>query len=187
MTRWGKGIENKDSFAILLNKLLLSLRGTPFLYQGEELGLPEASIPYEKLQDPWGIFLWPEWQGRDGCRTPMPWNKEQPDTGFSNKNDPAIELWLPIPEEHTSRAVDVQENDENSVLNQTREFIRWRKTQPLLQIGEIEFVDTKNEQLIAFKRFDENNSMTCIFNISEEKISFDGKEIKVLEALYIEN
>ena len=186
VTRWGKGIKDKDSFAVLLNKLLLSLRGTPFLYQGEELGLPEATIPYEKLQDPWGIFMWPEWQGRDGCRTPMPWNKDKPNIGFSKKNDPQKELWLPIPYEHAQLAVRTQEDDENSILNQTTEFIHWRKTQPLLQTGDMEFLDTKNDKLIAFKRFDENSAMTCLFNLSEESISFDGKEIKGLEAVYEE-
>lgn len=183
-TRWGKGIKNKDGIAILLNKLLLSLRGTPFLYQGEELGLPEAMIPFEKLQDPWGIFMWPEWQGRDGCRTPMPWNKSAPHSGFSQTNDSNIEPWLPIPTEHTERAVNVQEENENSVLNQTRDFIKWRKTQPLLQVGEIEFIETQSDHIIGFKRILDDKEMLCLFNLSEENLEYGDIKLNPLECVF---
>ena len=54
--------------------MLMSLRGSACLYQGEELGLPQAEVPFERLQDPYGITFWPEYKGRDGCRTPMPWS-----------------------------------------------------------------------------------------------------------------
>ncbi len=77
-TRWGEAIGAPlGRAAPLFLSLLLSLRGTIFLYQGEELGLPEGDVPFEKLQDPWGIAGWPATKGRDGCRTPMPW-KETP-------------------------------------------------------------------------------------------------------------
>jgi len=181
-TRWGKGIKDKESFAVMLNKLLLSLRGTPFLYQGEELGLPEASIPYEKLQDPWGIFMWPEWQGRDGCRTPMPWNSDKAHAGFSTRN--VNETWLPIPHEHVVRAVDTQTADNQSVLSQTREFIQWRKTQPILQIGDIEFEETNNQKLIAFNRSLDDKNMRCIFNLSEDVQSYDGRDIEPLATIF---
>jgi len=183
-TRWGKGIKNRDDFAVLLNKLLMSLRGTPFLYQGEELGLPEASIPYEKLQDPWGIFMWPEWQGRDGCRTPMPWNKDAQHAGFSQTNDPSVETWLPIPHEHAIRAVDEQSNDLNSVLSRTKEFIQWRKTQPILQIGEIEFVETNHDNIIGFERILDDNKMLCLFNICEDKVKYKEIELEPLECIF---
>ncbi len=185
-TRWGRGIKDKDGLAILLNKLLLSLRGTPFLYQGEELGLPEAIIPFEKLQDPWGIYMWPEWQGRDGCRTPMPWKRDALHAGFSQTNDSSVETWLPIPSEHANRAVDKQERDENSVLNQTKEFIKWRKTQPLLQSGEIDFIETPHKNLIAFKRSEGDASMTCLFNITEDAVEYDGRNIGGLECIFEE-
>ncbi|MEM6811324.1 MAG: alpha-glucosidase [Pseudomonadota bacterium] len=181
-TRWGKDVQNKEAFAVLLNKLLLSLRGTPFLYQGEELGLPEASIPFEKLQDPWGIFLWPEWQGRDGCRTPMPWYEDKKNAGFST----ADETWLPIPHDHVVRAVDKQLEDPDSVLHQTQKFIHWRKEQPALQLGEIEFLDTDNDSLIVFERHHDNQKMRCIFNLSEEKIIYDNVEVGALGTHYQE-
>lgn len=182
VTRWGKSIKNKEAFAILLNKLLLSLRGTPFMYQGEELGLPEATIPFERIQDPWGKAMWPEWQGRDGCRTPMPWHNEKPRVGFT-KHEHA---WLPIPEEHIKRAVNVQEIDQSSVLNQTKNFIKWRKTKPALQLGDIQFWETDDETLLAFTRSYENQRITCIFNLSETEKEFQKEKLVPLEAKFKE-
>lgn len=187
MTRWGQGIKNKASFSILMNKLLLSLRGTPFFYQGDELGLPEATIPFEQIQDPWGKAMWPEWVGRDGCRTPMPWNKDLPAAGFSHNRIEGISPWLPIPQEHREHAVNVQEEDTNSVLNQTRAFIKWRKTQPLLQYGEIDFKEDTHESLIIFDRHNKKGDViTCVFNITENEASYNGKKYAPLSATYID-
>ena len=94
MTRWG-GANPPEDLAKVLIALLLSLRGSVCIYQGEELGLTEADIPFEKLQDPYGIAFWPEFKGRDGCRTPMPWTAQEKFGGFST-----VEPWLPFPEEH---------------------------------------------------------------------------------------
>ncbi|MEO8410970.1 MAG: alpha-amylase family glycosyl hydrolase [Propionivibrio sp.] len=73
-TRWG-GSEPSPQLLRLAAALQMSMRGTPCLYQGDELGLPEAVIAFEDLQDPFGITMWPEYTGRDGCRTPMPWSQ----------------------------------------------------------------------------------------------------------------
>ncbi|MGK3810987.1 alpha-glucosidase, partial [Enterococcus faecium] len=64
--------------------LLLALRGTVFLYQGEELGLAQSEVPFEQMQDPFGLANWPLIPGRDGCRTPMPWQHDAPQAGFSS-------------------------------------------------------------------------------------------------------
>ncbi len=181
VTRWGKSIKDKEAFAILLNTLLLSLRGTPFIYQGEELGLPEAKVTFEQIQDPWGKYLWPEWVGRDGCRTPMPWVSDAPQAGFSEET----QTWLPIPNEHTVRAVDVQESDANSVLNKTREFIAKRKEMPILQSGDIEFIETHDDKLLGFYRILGNEKILCLFNLSEEEKSYEGIALKPLQS-YIE-
>ena len=76
MTRWG-GDNPPEDLAKVLIALLTSLRGSVCIYQGEELGLTEADIPFERLQDPYGIAFWPEFKGRDGCRTPMPWRRRR--------------------------------------------------------------------------------------------------------------
>ena len=102
LSRWG-GADPPQALARVLVALLGSLRGSVCIYEGEELGLTEADIPLEKLQDPFGITFWPEYKGRDGCRTPMPWSGRERYAGFSE-----AELWLPIPEEHRSRAVDAR-------------------------------------------------------------------------------
>ncbi len=182
VTRWGGKIKDKSAFSILMNKLLLSLRGTPFIYQGDELGLPEATLTFEQLQDPWGKHHWPEWQGRDGCRTPIPWIADAPQAGFSDNLEP----WLPIPDDHKIRAVNTQESDVNSVLNQTRKFIAWRKTKLPLQIGTINFIETGDDALLVFKREHKDQEIICIFNLNEAEKIYEDEAIKPLEAKFIE-
>ena len=80
--------------------LLLSLRGSVCLYQGEELGLPEADILFEELTDPPGIRFWPEYKGRDGCRTPIPWDEGEAPNGFTTGKP-----WLPVKPPHSALAV----------------------------------------------------------------------------------
>jgi len=181
VSRWGESIKDKSAFSVMLNKLLLSLRGTPFIYQGDELGLPEAILTLEQLQDPWGKHHWPEWQGRDGCRTPIPWVADAPQAGFSDNPDP----WLPIPDEHKIRAVNTQQSDPHSVLNVTKSFIKWRKAQPVLHRGDIEFLETKDEKLLVFNRVLENEEIQCVFNLSEQEKEFKGENIAPLEAKFI--
>ena len=78
--------------------MVCSLRGSVCIYQGEELGLSEAEVPYEALQDPYGIAFWPTFKGRDGCRTPMPWRDDE-HAGFSG-----VGPWLPVPAQHRALA-----------------------------------------------------------------------------------
>jgi alpha-glucosidase len=159
MTRWG-GANAPEGLAKVLLALLLSMRGSVCIYEGEELGLTEAEIPFEKLQDPYGIIFWPEFRGRDGCRTPMPWTGQEKFGGFS-----AVEPWLPFPEEHRQRAVDVQESSPDSVLNAFRRFVAWRREHPALRTGSIRFVDAP-ENVLAFLRQHENESILAAFNLS---------------------
>ena len=101
---------------------LLSLQGNICIYQGEELGLPETNINYGDLQDPFGKVFWPDFKGRDGCRTPMPWNSMKKNYGFS-QNKP----WLPTNEDYKNLSVDLQEKDSESMLNFTKKMIKKRK------------------------------------------------------------
>lgn len=182
ISRWGEKIKDKEAFAKLLNKLLLSLKGTPFLYQGEELGLTETTLAFEQLQDPWGKHHWPEWPGRDGCRTPMPWQADELQVGFSQKP----ETWLPIPDDHLIRAVNTQETDPNSVLNTTCDFITWRKKHPVFITGDIEFLDTANDKLLGFLRQDKKTKMRCLFNLSEEQQCYEEIDLRPLETKFTE-
>ena len=155
-----------DTIARLSNSLLLSLRGTPCIYQGEELGLEEVSVPFEQLQDPYGIEFWPDYVGRDGCRTPMPWEHAKPGCGFTSDAEP----WLPIPEAHRQRAVSVQEEDPDSPLNHFRRVVAMRRREPALQIGDMSVLDG-SDQLLSYVRSHEGVSVCCYFNLSGESVS----------------
>ena len=160
LSRWGKGKGNND-MAKMLNALLFSLRGSACSYQGEELGLTEVDIQEHELQDPYGIAFWPRFKGRDGCRTPMPWSTEQ-HAGFSQN-----QTWLPIPPEHKQRAVELQQQDSESILNAYRQFLAWRRQQDLVKQGDIRFIDTA-EPLLQFERQLGDRKMLFCFNLSDE-------------------
>lgn len=164
MTRWG-GDNPPEDLAKMLIALLTSLRGSVCIYQGEELGLTEADIPFERLQDPYGIAFWPEFKGRDGCRTPMPWRAQERFGDFSS-----VEPWLPFPEEHRKRAVDVQESSQSSVLNACRRFFAWRHQHPALRSGSIRFVDAPPD-VLEFVRKHPNEQVLAAFNLSEAPAS----------------
>ncbi|MEQ8936956.1 MAG: alpha-amylase family glycosyl hydrolase, partial [Amphiplicatus sp.] len=142
-TRWGGG-EAGEAFARLLMGVLMCLRGTIFMYQGEELGLPQADVPFDRLRDPEGIRFWPDSLGRDGCRTPMPWRAGAANAGFST-----AEPWLPVDPRHDALAADRQEKTAASTLALTRRFIEFRRNHGALISGAIEFLDAP-EPLLAF-------------------------------------
>ncbi len=164
VTRWG-GEDAGEALARQLVALVCSLRGSVCLYQGEELGLPEADVPFEALQDPYGKAFWPSFKGRDGCRTPMPW-EDAPNAGFSSSAP-----WLPVPQAHRALAVAEQDARADSVLNATRAFLRWRKAQPALVEGSIHFVDGPPE-LLAFVREHQGQRMLVAFNLSDAAVSW---------------
>ena len=168
VSRWCAHGE-EDAFARLSLMVLLTMRGSVCLYQGEELGLTEADIAYDELTDPYGIEFWPKFKGRDGCRTPMVWQAHAHLAGFTS----APRSWLPVPADHMIRAVDIQENSsEESVLQFYRNFIRFRKSRPELLIGSIELVDAPDD-VLAYVRQHEGSAMLCVFNMSSKPARFD--------------
>ncbi len=172
-SRWNPTGNTDPKQVSMLTALLGSLRGSVCMYQGEELGLGEAQVAFEDLQDPYGITFWPNFKGRDGCRTPMPWQLEQPYAGFSTQA-----AWLPVEQQHQALAVDVQLQAEDSVLKRFQHFMAWRKTMPALQYGDIEFIDTP-EPILAFYRHYEQQRILCIFNLSGEPQTLKlGDEIR---------
>ncbi|GLP95856.1 alpha-glucosidase family protein [Paraferrimonas sedimenticola] len=170
-SRWSQNGELNPAQAKMLAAMICSLRGSVCIYQGEELGLPEADIPYELLQDPYGITFWPTFKGRDGCRTPMPWQAGAQQGGFSN-----AEPWLPIPDAHLNRAVDAQESAADSVLNSFRRFTEWRKAFPALVRGDIQFLETA-EPILAFVRSSDDQSMLCVFNLGGEDVTVELEQL----------
>lgn len=173
-TRWGQGRATEDMIK-MLNALLCSLRGSVCSYQGEELGLTEAKIEFEQLQDPFGIAFWPMFKGRDGCRTPMPWSKDLSNAGFSDGVP-----WLPVAKEHYSLAVESQELNKDSILNSYRTFLAWRKHHPVLIEGDIRFIDTP-EPTLCFIRSDDKISYLVCFNLGGNELSVEltGFEVEL--------
>ena len=109
--------------------LLLTLRGTPILYCGDELGLQDVVIPPDKLRDPFGLNMPGTGQGRDPERCPMPWD-ETLKAGFTT-GDP----WLPIGTNGPGSSVEAQRNDQKSMLSMTRELLALRRSVPALSRG----------------------------------------------------
>ncbi|PWC27587.1 alpha-amylase family glycosyl hydrolase [Teichococcus aestuarii] len=151
--------------ARMLLFLQFTLKGGGALFQGEELGLPHPKLPREQLQDPWGLALWPDFQGRDGGRTPMPWEAEASHAGFTSGDSP----WLPVPEIHRPLAVDRQEQDPDSTLNFLRRFLAWRRGQPILKWGGEHVHEAHTAPLLVYDRFDQNTVLRCMINFSMDE------------------
>lgn len=161
-TRWGDSVQDRERYIRLLAGLIISLRGSICLYQGEELGLTEADLAFEDLQDPYGIQFWPDFKGRDGCRTPMVWSEHEQSAGFTHGQP-----WLPIPPEHRHLAVDAQDHVQASMLNHYRRLLAFRRAHPVLAKGSLEFVDTGKSVLSMIRR-NGDEAMFCAFNLSNE-------------------
>ena len=146
--------------------LLTSLRGSACLYQGEELSLQDADLPFKELQDPFGIAFYPDMSSRDNCRTPFPWT-DAPKIGFTRGKP-----WLTPPKEHRKLSVAAQARDPGSGLNRVKAFLRWRKSQRALIEGKIDFLDAP-QPILAFARALGAERTVCAFNLSPKRASFD--------------
>ena len=177
VSRWGGDGRDRAALAKLCCCLLLSLRGSACLYQGEELGLTEAEVAFEDLQDPYGIRFWPGFKGRDGCRTPMPWAADAPLGGFTT----AARAWLPPAPAHLRMAVDTQEDAADSVLAHYRRVLRWRRGVAPLVRGTITLLDAP-ENLLAFARVWEGETVIAAFNLSDRPGTLPGAFSPLAEA-----
>lgn len=155
ITRWG--LDGRAVRCYLM--LLLALRGSVCLYQGEELGLPEAEIAFEELQDPYGIEFWPEFKGRDGARTPMVWQTDNAQGGFSS----AAKCWLPVTAPHLALSVAAQAGRAESLLEYYRAALAFRRAHPLLAGGEMSPVTAEGD-VASFLRQGEGR-LFCAFNL----------------------
>jgi alpha-glucosidase len=166
VTRWNpkRGEAEPDpAFARLLMSVLLTMRGSVCVYQGEELGLTEAALDVDALKDPFGITYYPEFRGRDGSRTPLPWRAGAENAGFSAADKP----WLPVPHDHHLLAVDVQERAPASTLNAWKRFLGWRKAHPALVRGKIVPVRLP-DPFLGFERVLGDERILVVFNLSDQ-------------------
>lgn len=127
-TRYANGED--DTQVRLALALLLTLRGTPFLYYGEEIGMRDISLRRSEILDPPGKKYWPIYKGRDGCRSPMQWDNS-PNAGFSSGKP-----WLPVHSNYSSRNVAAQRGDPNSLFHLTRTLIALRREHAALRRGD---------------------------------------------------
>jgi alpha-glucosidase len=149
--------------------LLLTLRGTPTIYQGDELGLEDGTLAPHQLRDPQGLRLGAS-HSRDPGRTPMQWDTS-PHAGFST-----VEPWLPVADDHTTHNVAVDSTDPNSTLNLYRRLLRYRRATLALQIGSYTTVDVGSDDCFGYLRGHPQGSCVVALNFaaSERHVSLPG-------------
>lgn len=155
VSRWDLDEQGAKCYATLLQVL----RGSVCLYQGEELGLNEARVAYEDLQDPYGIEFWPEYKGRDGCRTPMVWEAQDEHGGFSE-----VKPWLPVAHEHLGNSVASQEARPDALLHHYRRVIALRTGSEALRLGSQDGLHADGD-LLTFERGHNGERWFCAFNL----------------------
>jgi alpha-glucosidase len=138
--------------------LLLTLRGTPTLYYGDELGLENVPIPPERERDPFGIRQPGTGQGRDPVRTPMPWARTT-NCGFTTG-----EPWLPLGEGRAAQSVEVQRGDPNSMLALTRALLDLRRREPALSLGGWAAVAVEGD-VLAYARSWDQRRVVVVLNL----------------------
>jgi alpha-glucosidase len=154
---------NKKEKAKVAAMLQLTLKGTPFLYYGDELGMRNAKLSKKEILDPLGKLFWPFFKGRDKGRSPMQWSPD-PHAGFSNSRP-----WLPINDDYQCLNVRSQENDESSFLHFYRKLIGLRKKHFALSQGEWEPLLDGNRDVLAYLRKTKNEKILVILNFSNKK------------------
>ncbi|WP_296475123.1 alpha-amylase family glycosyl hydrolase, partial [Roseinatronobacter sp.] len=158
LSRWNLSPAAARAYATLM----MCLRGSVCLYQGEELGLQEADLHFDDLQDPYGIQFWPEYKGRDGCRTPMVWAADNQNGGFSGGKP-----WLPVAREHLGLAVDAQERAPDALLHHYRRAIAFRHAHRALARGTMRNLHVSGE-VLSFFREEAGEELFCAFNLSHD-------------------
>ena len=171
-TRYAKNRES-DARAKVIAALLLTAKGTPFLYYGEEIGMTNGRIARTELRDPVGIRYWPFAQGRDPARTPMLWNGEQ-NAGFSTGKP-----WLPINKDFPQRNVAVQSNDPNSILNWYKALLHLRRNHIELRLGDWSEI-TLGDTILAYRRNYKKRHCEVYLNFSAEPVPLPELSGKIL-------
>ncbi len=175
-SRWAN-VANRAAIARVTVLLLASLRGNIFIYQGEELGLPQAQIPFEQLKDPEAIANWPLTLGRDGARTPIPWRANMQPASTNHV------LARMVAAEHLAFAVDVQERDPGSQLAFTRRVLALRRHNEALTGGAIRIIEA-SDVILAFERIAASQRMLCVFNLGHAARSWrpsDSERWRIIE------
>jgi alpha-glucosidase len=167
--RYGDGQHN-DAIAKLMAGLYLTLRGTPIMYYGEEIGMTNNDPQRkEDVKDPIGKLGWPDEKGRDGERTPMQWNTAA-NAGFSNRTP-----WLPVPPSYSTRNVSSELKDQNSILNFYKRLLALRHQEPALLDGEYIALNENDPDVLSYLRRYNDQAVLVVLNMSgrKQKTAFD--------------
>ena len=184
VSRFGNDKKYRNQSAKLLATLLMTLRGTPYIYQGDEIGMTNVKYPsidyYDDIEtrNAWkeaeeqgkdmDIFLKAvHRQSRDNARTPLQWDNSR-FAGFSNTKP-----WLDVNENYNKINVELQQNDSDSILNYYREIIRIRKNYSTLIYGDFLDLEPSNEKLYIYKRWDKQKTFIIVLNFSDDKAQWD--------------
>jgi alpha-glucosidase len=161
-TRHGRGED--DARLKLMMALLLTQRGTPFLYYGEELGMRDIHLRRGQILDPAGRHYWPFYVGRDGCRSPMQWDSSR-FAGFSR-----VTPWLPVHRNYSRRNVEAQHSDPDSLLNFTRALIQLRKDRSALRAGEFVALPAMPRDSLIYFRRDAGETLLVALNFTNRSM-----------------
>ena len=162
-TRFGHGED--DERLKVAAAFLLTQRGTPFLYYGEEIGMRDIALSRYQIKDKVGRYFWPFYKGRDGCRSPMQWDNTK-NAGFSS-----IEPWLPVHSNYHHRNVELQQQDPNSLLNFYKDLINLRKSIPALQRGLFLPMNHEPSSILAYVRQTKDQLVLVALNFSRRSLN----------------
>jgi alpha-glucosidase len=161
---------------------LVAMRGTVFLYEGDELGLPDGHVPFERLQDPFAIAAYAGGPGRDGARTPMPWTDAAPMGGFTTARD----AWLPMDPAHLPLSIARQGADPHSMLHFTRRLLAVRKGSEALKAGEATLLESP-DGVLAFERAAPGERVRCYFELAGAEAAIGDTDLADGALLLAEN
>jgi alpha-glucosidase len=162
-TRYVRGEE--DERLKVAAAMHLTMRGTPFLYYGEEIGMRDIKLARDLIKDPVGQRYWPFHKGRDGCRAPMQWSAA-PNAGFSPLG---VETWLPVHPNFKTRNVMNQQADPDSLLNWYKRLVEARKTHPALRSGTFLPVTDGTNFILSYLRQTDEETLLVALNFSSRR------------------
>ena len=184
VSRFASDGSYREKAAKLLASMLLSMRGTPYIYQGDELGMsnvafanPEDYRDIETLnyfksleeegKNPMDYMQNVHKMGRDNARTPMHWTDEK-NAGFSD-----VAPWIKVNPNYTDINVEDQERNSESILNFYRKMVQFRKDNPTLVYGNYESIQNNHQHIYAYRRWDDVNEFLVVLNFSDQEVDFD--------------
>ena len=168
----------KQEKAKLQAVLLLTLKGTPFVYYGEEIGMENVAIKRSEIRDQYGKMIWPLFKGRDKFRTPMQWD-DSLNGGFTTGKP-----WLPLHKNYLQVNVKNQAETNDSMLNVYKHLIGLRNKMPVLQHGEIQFIQSKQKGVLCYERTHENQKVLVALNFTSRKKTVCYELSKQVEVLF---